>query len=42
MRIAGRRFGLLMIDMVVGDAIGAGIVVNHRLVVFGVSRRLGS
>jgi hypothetical protein len=30
MRIVGRRFGLLM------------IVVNHRLVVFGVSRRLGS
>jgi hypothetical protein len=30
-----------MLDMVGADAVGAGIVVNHRMVVFGVSRRLG-
>jgi hypothetical protein len=31
-----------MIRMVGVGAVGAGILVNHRMVVFGVSRRLGS
>jgi hypothetical protein len=33
---------LLTIDMVGAEAVGVGILVNHRMVVFGVSRRLGS
>ena len=33
-RIAGRRVGLLMIHMVGVGAVGAGILVNHRMVVF--------
>jgi hypothetical protein len=31
-----------MIDMVGADAVGAGILVNHRMLVFGVSRGVGS
>jgi hypothetical protein len=31
-----------MIDMIGAHAVGAGILVNHRMVVFGVSRRLDS